>query len=1375
MQVFQASSTASLSFTPTTTYNGTISAISVYLITAALSSLSVQTSTGTTALQVRTGGPSNNNTFIGEQSGAINATGSSDTGLGYDALQSNISGNDNTANGDYALQNNTSSSLNTATGYASQQSNISGADNTSLGSFSLNFNATGSNNTSLGALDLYNTTSGSDNTAVGYEADTSNRTGNNDTAIGYQAGFTDSGGIFSTLSALQNATAIGAYAQVQANNSIILGSVDTATSVGIGTTVPLNTFSVSPLAYNTGTASQTTTVITGSGTTWTSAMVGDQMIFANGASETITGYTSATSLTGSVSQTESSQNYRLHYLGLQVTSAGNTMLGGTLSVANTLSFTGSGTSTIRTSSGNLSLQASGTNTLTLDTLGAGTIAIAPTNATSITIGNNASTAQAITVGSTNTGSSTTSSAGATSESLSNTGDIIKTTSNSATAFEIQNSSSADILNFNASTKSLQVTGSGGTGASSALVLDGGNIDLSYGNGIYVYANAGGLGGAGFTNQALLTTTYSSGISADTTILGTVGNSANGNISLNASNIGVGANDIQNTYTFDVAGTSHVSGLSTLQGGASIGSGSTLTNNGATVNVADAVSLTASSGNLVTQSVLDSYTTFNVTPNAGGYTGVLLPNPSPTTAGRIVYVSNVSSSYSFVMYGVTITAGATQDFIWNGSAWSIDGSATSTGNYIQNTTTQQTATEFNIAAASGNVAATIQGASGQDIADFYKSSSQLAASINQYGAFAGAAGTFNNGGAYAGMYTLDAGLTNTNTGSSSIVGSDIAVNLTGTANSNGNYDTLNGVSLNNVTAATGNTFNGIYVGTGYNAILQASTGTIINGAGVLQSAGISGAYANLIGTGALVSGSIASGFGTIATTNTIATTSSVQAGSLLSTSLDTATNTGLNIGTANSTALSLGNNGANYNVNIYSGSGGTVNIANSANAHTIAIGSTTGASSLALSAGSGGVNVTGATTIQGSVSATSATTGYAAVITNTATAAVANTPASSADGLLISVGTADASRTTGNYFIGFASGSTVDGKIQAGSGSGVQYSTSGADYAEYFLADPNNLPQAGELVSLSSSNSVTQADGTAPIGIISTNPGFVGNGPICNESDTSCDSDYAKDNVLVSLTGQVPARVSISNGIINVGDPITASAVSGIGQKATSAGQIVGYALTGTTTGGTIQVLVEPGYYNPDNSQTIQANNAILNSLTVNGAMSSQSINDSGAATVGSLMVTGSASIAGDLSIRGNLTVTGMTTVADLTVNGHIITSGSTPTVAATITAGSGAVVSISGNDSAGTITVTTGSETTKTNRTGQVVTTGVNPSTGDVATITFNKAYGAIPRILITPNDAMSAPLLIYPDQESTTSFSLGLSGQPAAGTTYTFNYFVVQ
>ena len=115
-------------------------------------------------------------------------------------------------------------------------------------------------------------------------------------------------------------------------NTVFPGSGiwNTSGHVGIGTTAPSGELSVTPGQYAAGTASQSTNTVTGSGTTFTSAMIGSQLVFANGVSAgTITALTNATHVTVSTSQTVTSQAYAISYTGLQVASNGNVGIGTT--------------------------------------------------------------------------------------------------------------------------------------------------------------------------------------------------------------------------------------------------------------------------------------------------------------------------------------------------------------------------------------------------------------------------------------------------------------------------------------------------------------------------------------------------------------------------------------------------------------------------------------------------------------------------------------------------------------------------------------------------------------------------------------------------------------------------------------------------------------------------------------------------------------------------------------------------------------------------------------------------------------------------------------------------------------------------------------
>ncbi len=406
-------------------------------------------------------------------------------------------------------------------------------------------------------------------------------------------------------------------------------------------------------------------------------------------------------------------------------------------------------------------------------------------------------------------------------------------------------------------------------------------------------------------------------------------------------------------------------------------------------------------------------------------------------------------------------------------------------------------------------------------------------------------------------------------------------------------------------------------------------------------------------------------------------------------------------------------------------------------------------------------------------------GYVAEIQNLSTATSAGTPGSSADGLIIDLGTAAASRTTGNYFVAFSSGGslgspgTVAGKIQGGA-SAVAYTTTAADYSEYFKANSNDLPQPGELVmqDVNNNQTVVRSDGlstsVAIVGVVSSNPGFIGNGPLCNADDKNCDSDYAKYNVVVALSGQVPVDVNDSNGSINVGDPITMSSIPGQGAKATHSGYIIGYAESALSSGsGQIQVLIRPQYYTADPltpAQHIQGSGlAISGDAAIDGTLTiSGNLNASGPVAISSTLT-----VTGDATFSGTLTVQNIS-VQNITINGHIITAGNTPTATVDTAAGTAdpsnniaaPTVTIDGNDTAGTITITTGANTT----------------TGTLANITFNTPYGKAPVVIVSPKDSLSAAVSPYADSNgSLNGFNVGIVNASQTTKTYKFNYWVSQ
>lgn len=213
------------------------------------------TANGAGALESNTAG--NNNTAIGGGALLLNTTGSSNTATGLDSLALNSTGASNTANGKSALAFNTTGGNNTASGAGALFSNTTGSYNTANGTGAIGSNTTGTANTASGYQALIGNTFGSSNTADGWSALQFNTTGVLNTADGYRSGSvvdgtpltgpynTFLGGLSSqSTGALSNATAIGAYAEVSQNNSLVLGgirgvnSAPASTNVGIGTTAP---------------------------------------------------------------------------------------------------------------------------------------------------------------------------------------------------------------------------------------------------------------------------------------------------------------------------------------------------------------------------------------------------------------------------------------------------------------------------------------------------------------------------------------------------------------------------------------------------------------------------------------------------------------------------------------------------------------------------------------------------------------------------------------------------------------------------------------------------------------------------------------------------------------------------------------------------------------------------------------------------------------------------------------------------------------------------------------------------------------------------------------------------------------------------------
>lgn len=174
-----------------------------------------------------------------------------------------------------------------------------------------------------------------------------------------------------------------------------------------------------------------------------------------------------------------------------------------------------------------------------------------------------------------------------------------------------------------------------------------------------------------------------------------------------------------------------------------------------------------------------------------------------------------------------------------------------------------------------------------------------------------------------------------------------------------------------------------------------------------------------------------------------------------------------------------------------------------------------------------------------------------------------------------------------------------------------------------------------------------------------------------------------------------------------------------------------------------------------NGETKLGNASVTRDLTVNGATKLQ-----GSLQVNQMLTASSnANIAGNLAVGGTLSVrnfqaASLTSETTLTIGGHVVTRGNAPGVSAGGAVGSNGTVSISGNDTAGTVAVNT----------------GVGAGNGTLANISFTRDYAATPHVVITPIGIGGS----FYVNRSASGFSINVSGSlPPVGVA--FDYIVMQ
>jgi hypothetical protein len=175
------------------------------------------------------------NSAFGFQALSSNTEGISNTAVGQLALFNNTQGGSNAAFSAGALSANTIGDGNTAIGFVALGTNVDGSDNAALGYGALDNNIGGNSNTAAGAFALQDNTTGNNNTAVGDGALLHNTAGNQNVALGFAAGENATTG--------DNNVYIGALMEgvaAEANHTYIRNINTTSVSGGGTDTVTVN-------------------------------------------------------------------------------------------------------------------------------------------------------------------------------------------------------------------------------------------------------------------------------------------------------------------------------------------------------------------------------------------------------------------------------------------------------------------------------------------------------------------------------------------------------------------------------------------------------------------------------------------------------------------------------------------------------------------------------------------------------------------------------------------------------------------------------------------------------------------------------------------------------------------------------------------------------------------------------------------------------------------------------------------------------------------------------------------------------------------------------------------------------------------------------
>ncbi len=350
------------------------------------------------------------------------------------------------------------------------------------------------------------------------------------------------------------------------------------------------------------------------------------------------------------------------------------------------------------------------------------------------------------------------------------------------------------------------------------------------------------------------------------------------------------------------------------------------------------------------------------------------------------------------------------------------------------------------------------------------------------------------------------------------------------------------------------------------------------------------------------------------------------------------------------------------------------------------------------------------------------------------------------------------RSNDGSVVEFASGGTVQGDISISGGTTSYNAFTGSHYGY-----TSQTLHAGELLTQtgSRSNGLTEIEYKAERSTRANDPKILG-------SYLDHRTNGPADGILISAAGNGDLWVTDTGGNITEGDYLISSDVAGhamadpgsstISHIVARAEEPVDWSHVSDTINGHKHAKISVYYTFFDKThgvgQSMQGGEQSFENLSVSGNIATASLNVSGQANIQDLRVVGTATIA-ELRVTDAIVIDG-----DITIGGHFKTAGAKPTAQTQTASGIGASVTVDGNDTSGTITITTGAS---------------GLTKGDLVKVLFSKAYGAAPRVIISPVGENAADLRTYLGVADPVFFTWSSKTIPEPDTPYSFNYWVVQ